>query len=215
MALPTRSASAASAIPTTYRGTQFRSRLEARWASFFDLVEWPWVYEPFDTGDWIPDFLVRGAAPFLVEVGACEYASDYSSKAEKPLAAFPPVPAYCERVDHESCYHGKDFVLETVPERTTLILGILPTVATFYGEAAGIITDDGGGAGPDSAIWGRCATCDGICVTHATGVYRHWPCGHWHDNTCTSATLDAWILETWNRASSPVQWRGPARRRAR
>jgi hypothetical protein len=26
------------AIPTVYRGQQFRSRLEARWAAFFDLL---------------------------------------------------------------------------------------------------------------------------------------------------------------------------------
>lgn len=29
-----------SEIPTTYQHTLFRSRLEARWAAFFDLVGW-------------------------------------------------------------------------------------------------------------------------------------------------------------------------------
>ena len=28
------------AIPTTYSGVVFRSRLEARWAAFFDLCGW-------------------------------------------------------------------------------------------------------------------------------------------------------------------------------
>jgi hypothetical protein len=37
----------------------FRSRLEARWAAFFDLREWAWSYEPIDFNGWIPDFLVR------------------------------------------------------------------------------------------------------------------------------------------------------------
>jgi hypothetical protein len=31
------------AIETVYRGSLFRSRLEARWAAFFDLFGWDWV----------------------------------------------------------------------------------------------------------------------------------------------------------------------------
>lgn len=45
-------------IPTTYRGLNFRSRLEATWAAFFDLVKWEWKYEPFDLKGYIPDFLL-------------------------------------------------------------------------------------------------------------------------------------------------------------
>ena len=33
-------------IPTTYKGIQFRSRLEARWAVFFDTLGIEWEYEP-------------------------------------------------------------------------------------------------------------------------------------------------------------------------
>jgi hypothetical protein len=47
------------AKPTVYRGQTFRSRLEARWAAFFDLLEWEWVYEPFHFGGWVPDFAIR------------------------------------------------------------------------------------------------------------------------------------------------------------
>lgn len=61
--------SARPGIPTIYRDVQFRSRLEARWAVFFDLLRWPWQYEPFDLEGWIPDFLIRGSlGPVLVEV---------------------------------------------------------------------------------------------------------------------------------------------------
>ena len=56
-------------IPTTYRGVCFRSRLEARWAAFFDLAAWKWEYEPFDMDGWAPDFLIRGRTiNTLVEV---------------------------------------------------------------------------------------------------------------------------------------------------
>lgn len=47
------------AHPTKYAGTMFRSRLEARWAAFFDLARLRWVYEPFDLNGWTPDFLLR------------------------------------------------------------------------------------------------------------------------------------------------------------
>ena len=44
--------------PTFYAGVQFRSRLEATWAVFFDFVKWKWEYEPYDLLGWTPDFLV-------------------------------------------------------------------------------------------------------------------------------------------------------------
>jgi hypothetical protein len=45
--------------PTLYKGQTFRSRLEEKWAAFFDILEWEWVYEPFDLGGWSPDFAIR------------------------------------------------------------------------------------------------------------------------------------------------------------
>lgn len=56
------------AIPTVYGARQFRSRLEAKWASFFSLCGWQFEYEPFDLGTWSPDFLLLGKTKVLVEV---------------------------------------------------------------------------------------------------------------------------------------------------
>lgn len=71
---------AVNAIPTMHNGVQFRSRLEARWAEFFDALMWRCAYEPFDLPGWIPDFALLGAgtkkvSPVLVEV--------------KPVFSFP------------------------------------------------------------------------------------------------------------------------------
>jgi hypothetical protein len=59
-------------IQTTYRGRVFRSRLEARWAAFFDRIGWRYEYEPFDLPRWIPDFVLMSPpykkGPCLVEV---------------------------------------------------------------------------------------------------------------------------------------------------
>ena len=45
--------------PTRYKSILFRSRLEARWAAFFDLMGWQWEYEPIDLEGWTPDFLLK------------------------------------------------------------------------------------------------------------------------------------------------------------
>ena len=55
-------------IPTKYNGVNFRSRLEARWAAFFDLIGWRWEYEPIDLEGYIPDFILHLASPILAEV---------------------------------------------------------------------------------------------------------------------------------------------------
>jgi hypothetical protein len=51
------------AIETKYKGYRFRSRLEARWAVFFDAMGFDWAYEPegFDLGKsgwYLPDFVL-------------------------------------------------------------------------------------------------------------------------------------------------------------
>jgi hypothetical protein len=53
------------AIETRYKGYRFRSRLEARWAVFFDAIGIAWQYEPegfvFDDGTrYLPDFYLPG-----------------------------------------------------------------------------------------------------------------------------------------------------------
>jgi hypothetical protein len=47
------------AHPTWYKAVFFRSRLEARYAAFFDIVGWKWDYEPIDLVGWTPDFRVE------------------------------------------------------------------------------------------------------------------------------------------------------------
>lgn len=53
------------AIETRYKGYRFRSRLEARWAVFFDALGLRWEYEPegFELPGgvrYLPDFRIRG-----------------------------------------------------------------------------------------------------------------------------------------------------------
>lgn len=41
-----------------YKDTVFKSRLEARYAAFFDLAGWAWEYEPLVLNGWTPNFRV-------------------------------------------------------------------------------------------------------------------------------------------------------------
>lgn len=75
------------AIETEYKGYVFRSRLEARWAAFFDLMKWNWEYEPCDFNGWIPDFVIFGSREIYVEI--------------------KPVSCFCEhvanKIDNSGC----------------------------------------------------------------------------------------------------------------
>lgn len=73
-------------IPTTYEGVKFRSRLEARWAVFFDQLELVWQYEPFtieDNGkEYKPDFIIFNLLfnkPILIEIKPIEPNVEYLS----------------------------------------------------------------------------------------------------------------------------------------
>lgn len=74
-------------IATEYKGIQYRSRLEAKWACFFDLLEWPYQYEPYDLDGYIPDFALMFSSPLLVEVKPVLSFDDVLAKCEKPIQA--------------------------------------------------------------------------------------------------------------------------------
>lgn len=73
------------AIQTTYKGYKFRSRLEARYAVFFDVIGFRWEYEPegYDLGEhgnYLPDFYlpdfncwieIKGTHPSKEELKKC------------------------------------------------------------------------------------------------------------------------------------------------
>lgn len=60
-------------VPTLYKGIQFRSRLEARWAIFFDELGIEWDYEPetFETkyGYYMPDFFLPSINRWFIVKG--------------------------------------------------------------------------------------------------------------------------------------------------
>lgn len=84
-------------IETYYNGRRFRSRLEARWAVFFDAIRIPWVYEPegFKFRNqilYLPDFFlplidkngayfeVKPVRPSQLEINKCGWLAAHTGK---------------------------------------------------------------------------------------------------------------------------------------
>ncbi len=106
------------AIPTAYSGVNFRSRLEARWAAFFDLANWHWTYEPIDFDGWAPDFSLKcSKGPIYVEV--------------KPVDIEPQDYSQFEKVEP----HIKSHIV--------MLCGVIPHAASHhYNNPGKIITPD-------------------------------------------------------------------------
>jgi len=104
------------AIPTRYAGCHFRSRLEARWAVFFDVAKIAWEYEAegYETkyGPYLPDF-------WLPEINHGSYFevkhSQWNPRADdKCRADFDKVLGLAELTGHE-CFIANDIprIVET------------------------------------------------------------------------------------------------------
>jgi len=84
------------AKPTKYCGVRFRSQLEAKYTTLFNMFDEPWTYESrffkLPTANYLPDFFmprlqiwieVKGITPNAREVKLCE---ELSFKDERPVA---------------------------------------------------------------------------------------------------------------------------------
>jgi len=193
------------AIETPYRGATFRSRLEARWAAMFDLLGWRWVYEPWDGNHYIPDFVILGHHPMLVEV--------------KPGLTLDELARHATHVeagirghwDHDYLILGASAVF---PETT--YSG--PSIG-WLGERApdDYVTDTGGRWFTDAGVWKVCCgavesprgekSCGALTVCSDTGSFTSRPCGHYHGGTIPEPKADS-IEALWNKAHAMTRWVG-------
>lgn len=196
-------------IPTMHAGTRFRSRLEARWATFFDAIGWQWEYEPFDLDGYIPDFAILGVRPFLVEV-----------KPALTVAELLDVARTLERT-----------------KREILVVGASPRIPSGDDDGynwAGVLIqrsgpDDGLGDEresywPAEASWARCrgdeirehdergrvvyrdGGCGRVVVWHSEGFYTGYPCTHYNGGGGPGYDPGDDLDGAWADARNRTQW---------
>lgn len=184
------------AIPTKYAGVQFRSRLEARWAAFFDLIGWPWEYEPIDLAGYIPDFVLGFERPMIVEVKPLTDSVMHWDRCKHPAAE---ALAKIEKSGWQgegilvgaALLHG-NWAMGHVPNEEPVNLGVLFSTAGM--------TDTGIYSSP----FGIKACCGG--PVDVVGLFSCRRCGH-HDSGPTLMS-SACVLTLWRAAGNRVQWRG-------
>jgi hypothetical protein len=168
------------AIPTLYRGIQFRSRLESKWAIFFDSLGWRWEYEPINYRGWIPDFMFRPPErwPVLVEC--------------KPI--FELDTAVCQKIeralgdssDYEVLLCGAELTRAPVRDRHDILgIGWMYHPDTEWVDSAIINTD-----------W-----------QSNTWLLEHWyEFFNYQDDTDLGIGT---IHSLWAKATNASQWRAP------
>lgn len=172
------------AIPTVYRGAQFRSRLEARWAAFFDLLGWSWDYEPVDLAGYIPDFFIQrlDLDPILVEVkGVTDIFDETRDEAI--------IKAQKSGWRGQMLYLGAGPLLEPIP----------PMFGSIY------LVDDTGWPDGRHAICLYCPACRKFTTV---GFYDRGICGCPSKDLLTQISAGQ-IKDAWLRAGSAVQWKSP------
>jgi hypothetical protein len=189
-------------IPTEHAHTNFRSRLEARWACLFDAIGWAWEYEPFDCEGYIPDFAILGDRPFLVEV--------------KPALTYGELTEHIDKVKRA--------------DREALIVGASPLLKDHWGDAvlAGCllqlreyedVVEEWDGLNPPRdkvalvrdfydgpAEWFRCHVCHQVNVFHVDGSWDGYPCDHYEGNAHLGQISYDEIARFWAAARNATQW---------
>lgn len=182
------------AIETRYNGCRFRSRLEARWAVFFDTLGVAWEYEKegFDLGPdgfYLPDFhlprlSVRGGSSCWIEVKGANPTQEENAKCDAlcrftqttVLIAYGPFPS-----GSRSYYEGSCNVYALDAE---------------VGTGDEVFWDN-------DQQWTACPMCRVVGVEHCGCVDRleHLPHCKWNAETMHSETGDeARIEAAMNRA---------------
>ena len=179
-------------IPTVYGGVQFRSRLEARYAALFDLVRWPWEYEPTDLFWYVPDFLLRFPRGLvLAEV--------------KPATTATELLTFAPKVS-DAGWPGEVLMLGA-----SLFLPTTEAVPSFGLYSQFEESPDGPALGAfDHAILHRCLGCKAVSFHHASGDWRCAVAGCSDGNTLVDVIEPHELRALWNEAGARTQWRSPS-----
>ncbi|MFJ9558325.1 hypothetical protein ACIRPH_31345 [Nocardiopsis sp. NPDC101807] len=142
-------------IETTYANTRFRSRLEARWAVFFDHLNVKWLYEPegyiLGNGDqYLPDFWLPGQQVWVEVKGAPTSKDMERLRAATAMDGLPVVYGDarrpCDVIDEtwpaEIPGHNRILLLGNIPDpnNTGLLCGWLHWMTILDANGSGLHT---------------------------------------------------------------------------
>lgn len=184
------------ALPTLYRGRMYRSRLEARWAAFFDRLGWAYEYEPFDLGSWSPDFLLteqnvlveikpltefdQGVADKMLDATAKMRSNDEACGLLLPRAAPLQTAEWPTSLGWLWVPHAPDSATLTFHE-AMLVWRTARRKPTMFADTA---------TRGDDALW----TMSGDCFPIKGTVFDGW------------RVYEAHALRLWADAANAVQW---------
>jgi hypothetical protein len=186
------------AIPTLYRDVQFRSRLEARWAAFFDLSGWNWKYEPVDLEGWTPDFVLKGAAnDVLVEVKPIEWAQNFGPE------------QILQHADVRKAMHHRTEAFDQERLKTEiLVIGDGPQrVGPDW--VLGVFADESHGVAPDWAILCDQKAPGRLDFCSSAGCYAYRISGDWNGNSHIVPINDERPMTSWRWAGNATQYKAP------
>lgn len=183
------------AIPTKYNHVQFRSRLEARWAAFFDFAGWEWHYEPVDMSGWIPDFVLVGkhGNKIYVEVKPIFWRAE--------MGKVDVTPFYSDELRKI-----KNIAL-SYPDDLLLLGANILNLTCWTGETTrrilGLLCDT-----PNAAL--LCFNSNKeLDLTAHENTYRLRISGESHDPRRGKYTSSCIVDRFWAEAGNAVQWRRP------
>lgn len=158
-------------IDTLYNGNYFRSRLEARWAYFFDSVGLTYEYEPqgfSNKGErYLPDFFLPGCYIRSTKTGVyVEIKPESYPHTDIPKASWFELPLILFKGTPDKCLFGGYDV---------------------NGYQCGRGWDSNMG------IW-KCPLCSAFKIEFHEGSYDNCPCGH-------SVSNDYTFLKKWAQES--------------
>lgn len=172
------------AIETSYKGYRFRSRLEARWAVFFDALGLRWEYEPegFELRNglrYLPDFRITGVDTnqdpytfwFEVKPGGVEVSAKDKEKMQAFVDAEIGLLILLDGPPEVRAYEGVDgnclWYLWSIRRRPWWLIGEEPF------EFLGPLDDwyQGGGEGFPLLHWERAITAA------RSARFEHGECG--------------------------------------
>lgn len=184
------------AIPTRYNGVNYRSRLEAKWARFFDLLEWPHEYEPLDLDGYIPDFVLKFKKPIAVEIKPAFNLLELRDHASKAISA-------CRKAGLPLLSLGATFMEES--SYCTVGLGLIDDEPAEFSYCT---RHKGYSFYPPEGSW-VCMRCQGECQKTYNKPYWFWdsPKGDYSKSDDCDYRDSSVVASLWNESRNLTQYK--------